>query len=273
MICWRLKVKMLKEVILEIENLKLNYGSACVVKNSSLSLKKGQVLGIAGESGSGKSTLLKAIIDPSAHDVTVSGGCIRYKGENTSAWTQKKRRTLKGVEIGMVLQNPNTTFNPIRPYKKQFIETLKSHNMWNGKASITTINALFSQLGLGDGVRILSSCPYEMSGGMNQRISIALSMLLNPSLLLADEPTSALDVTSQQQVIEELWRLRKMSALSMILVSHNMVTIAEICDVVAIMHQGEIVEQGDVREILLAPKHWYTKKLLKAIPIAAGGVK
>lgn len=264
---------MSKEIILEVENLKLNYGSLCVAKNISLFLKKGQVLGIAGESGSGKSTLLKAIMDPFAYGVTVSAGCIRYKGEDTSRWTQTERRIIKGSEIGMVLQNPNTTFNPIRPYKKQFKETLKSHNMWNGKASITRINALFNKLGLGDGRCILSSCPYEMSGGMNQRISIALSMLLNPTLLLADEPTSALDVTSQLQVIEELWRLRKMSELSMILVSHNLSIIAEICDVVAIMHQGEIVEQGNVRDVLLAPKHWYTKKLLKAIPTITGGEK
>ncbi|QUI25314.1 ABC transporter ATP-binding protein [Vallitalea pronyensis] len=257
---------MSKENILEIQNLQLNYGSTCVGKHITLSLSKGESLGIAGESGSGKSTLLKAIVDPESYGVTVEKGRIQYKGMMVSEWTPAERQKIKGTEIGMILQNPYTNFNPIRPYKKQFAETLKSHNMWQGKKSISAIQALFKQLGLDDGRRILSSCPYEMSGGMNQRISIVVSMMLQPSLILADEPTSALDAASQAQVVEELWHLRKMSELSMIMVSHNLSMIAQICDTVAIMHKGQIVEFGDIREVLLAPKHWYTNQLLKAIP-------
>ncbi|ABR48209.1 ABC transporter related [Alkaliphilus metalliredigens QYMF] len=262
---------MLQNSLLQIQNLRLNYGSICIGTNISLSLNKGDVLGIAGESGCGKSTLLKSIIDPVEYGIRMSDGFIKYKGKDMSEFSCAQRREMKGTEIGIVLQNPYTTFNPIRPYRKQFAETLKSHKLWHGKASIGEILDLFNKLGLPDGKRILSSCPYEMSGGMNQRISIALSMILQPSLLLADEPTGALDVTSQSQVVEQLWRLRDITDISMIIVSHNLSLIARICDKIAIMYGGRIVEYGDIKDVLLYPNHPYTRRLLKAIPKIHGG--
>jgi len=257
---------MLQSPILEIQNLSLSYDHTCIGNDISFALNTGEVLGIAGESGCGKSTLLKAIIDPAGYGVQISEGTIKYKGKEMADLSVKARCRMRGAEIGMVLQNPFAAFNPIRSYQKQFKETLKSHNQWRGKASVAEILELFKQLGLSGGKRILSSCPYEMSGGMNQRISIALSILLQPSLLLADEPTSALDATLQFQVVEQLRRLREISDISMILVSHNLFVIAEICDKTAIMHEGQIVEYGNTQEILLNPSHSYTRSLLKAVP-------
>lgn len=262
---------MLHKTVLEIKNLRLNYGSICVASDLSFSLKKGDVLGIAGESGCGKSTLLKAIIDPDGFGVMIADGAIFFKDKKMSEFSYDEHRRVKGIEIGVVLQNSSSTFNPIRSYRKQFSETLKSHKLWRGKASIDEILDVFKKLGLHEGKRILESCPYEMSGGMNQRIAIALAMILKPTLLLADEPTSALDVRSQSQVVDQLWRLKEISDVTMIIVSHNLSVLADLCDKIAIMHKGKIVEFGDAKDILLYPNHPYTRRLLNAVPKISGG--
>lgn len=257
--------------ILEIKELQLNYGAKTITQDINITLNKGEVLGIAGESGCGKSTLLKAIIDPQSYKIEAIKGSIKYMNQELLTDTFSQHKALKGTKIGLILQNPYATFNPIRSYHKQFRETLKSHNMWSGKQTVDDIIGLFDKLGLKDGARILNSCPYEMSGGMNQRIAIALTMQLQPNLLLADEPTSALDTTSQAQVVEELSNLRKFSDVSMIIVSHNLLVLANICDKISIMRKGKIVEYGSVKEVLMYPKHMYTKCLLEAIPKMSEG--
>lgn len=252
--------------ILAIENLFLAYGSSCVAADINLTLNSGEFLGIAGESGSGKSTLLKSIIDPVNYGVSVAQGSIRYKGKNMEQLSPKRRQNMKGTEIAMILQNPFGAFNPIRSYRKQFAETLKSHCRWHGEDSESEILTVLEDLGLEDGKRILASCPYEMSGGMNQRISIALAMMLKPTLLLADEPTSALDVTSESQVIAQFQKLKKQHQVTMILVSHNLSVIAKVCDKIAVMYGGRILECGDTYEVLISPVHPYTQSLMEAIP-------
>lgn len=258
--------------ILKVENLFLAYGSSCVAADVNFTLDSGEFLGIAGESGSGKSTLLKSMIDPIRYNVLMMKGNIQYKKLNLNEITSKQRQAMKGTEIGMILQNPFGAFNPIRTYRKQFAETLKSHFKWQRESSEREILSIFEELGLEDGKRILSSCPYEMSGGMNQRISIALAMLLKPTLLLADEPTSALDVTSESQVIEQFQKLRERHNVAMILVSHNLSVIAKVCDKIAVMYGGRILEYGDTREVLLSPLHPYTKSLIEAIPKRNGSI-
>lgn len=255
-----------KSLLLKITDLSLRYGSAYICRGIDITLKKNDIFGIAGESGSGKSTLLKAIMDFDHYGITATKGSIEYNGENILSWPDFDRKRLRGTTIGMISQNPFTNFNPIRTYSKQFRETLKSHNQWQDQKSVTETLNIFSELGLPDGNRILNSCPFEMSGGMNQRISIALSILLKPTILLADEPTSALDVSSESQLVKQFQQLNKKHGVSMLFVSHNLSVIARLCNKIAIMYGGKILEYGDTRKVLLEPAHPYTKSLLRAIP-------
>ncbi len=229
----------MNDTVLSVRHLSVNYGGQDVISDITFDLRKGEILGIAGESGSGKSTLLKAVFPMKAPGLVRSGGVIEFRAD--------ERKKLCGEQAGMIFQNPKASFNPIRSYRKQFIEALKSHGKYKKKNFEKNMIQIFEKLNLSDGKRILDSCPFEMSGGMNQRIAIALSVLLEPDMLLADEPTSALDVTSQNQVVEELLRIREYYHTSMIIVTHNIGMISRIADKVGIMHQGKMVvlETGD----------------------------
>lgn len=255
----------MNNIILSINNLSVSYsGNHDVVSNVSFELKQGEIIGIVGESGSGKSTLLKAIL-PIENGVFLSEGEIVFRKKEFSSMTAKEKTKLRGEEIGIVFQNPKASFNPIRTYRKQFIETLKSHGRYEKEKFDKQVDEVFEKLNLMEGKRILDSCPFEMSGGMNQRIAIALSVLLKPSILLADEPTSALDVISQEQVMDELLRMREHYQTSIIIVTHNIALLEKIADKVGVMFQGSIVEFGKINEVLQRPKNLYTKKLLSAV--------
>ncbi|RDU24937.1 ABC transporter ATP-binding protein [Anaerosacchariphilus polymeriproducens] len=257
---------MMNDTILSINNLSVSYSrNNDVVSNVSFDLKQGEIIGIVGESGSGKSTLLKAVL-PIENGVLLSSGEIMFQNKGLSSMPQKEKMKLRGKQIGMVFQNPKASFNPIRTFRKQFIETLKSHGRYEKENFNQQVCEVFESLNLMEGKRILDSCPFEMSGGMNQRISIALSVLLKPSILLADEPTSALDVTSQEQVMDELLRMREHYQTSIIIVTHNIGLLAKVADKVGVMFQGRIVEFGTTNEVLQRPKNLYTKKLLSAVP-------
>lgn len=255
----------MKKAILEISKLSLSYAEKMVMKDFDLSLEYGDILGIAGESGSGKSTLLKGIVDPSGFGLACQGSVLYKNHDISSSDTSHINHLLKN-EINMIPQNPYGSFNPIRTFKKQFKETLKSHDLWDKNESITEILDVFHKLGLPNPVGILDSYPFEMSGGMNQRITIALNLILKTKLLLADEPTSALDIITQAQVLNEFRMLKNISDISMILVSHNLSVLAELCNKIIIMKDGEVVEQGITKEIFMNPKHAYTKSLLEADP-------
>ena len=254
--------------LLNLDKLCLSYekaerGRADVVSQASLSLDRGETLCIAGESGCGKSTLLKAILGLPSLGVVVTGGRIDFEGRDLTTMPLRERRRLLGGEIGLIPQDPAASFNPIRTYEKQFAETLASHGL-----SVSR-DALLERLGrlrLQDGEKLLRACPYEMSGGMKQRLAIALSTLLRPKLLLCDEPTSALDVVAQKAVVEELLRLREECGAAMLIVTHNLALAAMMADRTGIMCAGRIVEYGDTRRVLTAPDHPYTRRLIAAIP-------
>lgn len=242
------------ECLLEIKKLCTSYDESMVLKEIDLSVYKGEVLCIVGESGSGKSTLIKAICEDKS--VRVNEGSVMFKGSHCG-------HKLLGSSIGLVQQNPEGAFNPLRSFDVQFAETLKSHKREPDKEKLA---AIFSTLGLKDTDKLLKMRPYELSGGMNQRMAIAASLILNPELLLCDEITSALDVSTAIAVVDELLRLRREFGVTIVFVTHNLGIAANIADRVAIMYQGKIVEIGDAKDVLTNPKHEYTKGLLRDVP-------
>lgn len=252
------------ERLLVVENLCVSYGDGNVLAGVTFQMDAGEILCVAGESGCGKSTLLKAILGLREFGATVTGGHITFAGQPLP--TPAPRRLL-GAEIGMIFQNPGASFNPVRSYEKQFRETLRSH----GRAyDAQEVLACFEKLRLPDGARILKCRPYELSGGMNQRIAIALAMLLRPRLLLCDEATGALDVTTQKSVVEELLRLRDACGTAILFVTHNLGVAARMADTVGVMYAGRLVEYGGASAVLQAPAHPYTQSLIAAVPDFSG---
>lgn len=252
--------------VLSVKNLSAGYGGREVISGITFDIGKGEIVAIVGESGSGKSTLLKSILLMEEQGIVISDGAVEFDNTGESFISTAGQRKFRGGQLGMIFQNPQASFNPIRTYKKQFIETLKSHGRYRKETFDRQVAEIFEKLKLDDHKRILDSCPYEMSGGMNQRIAIALAVLLKPGLLLADEPTSALDVTAQRQVTEELLRIRKYYHTSMLIVTHNIALAIKTADKVGVMKQGKIVEFGIAKEVFEHPQSDYTKGLLKAVP-------
>lgn len=252
--------------ILNLKNLSVSYGDINILKDIDLSLKKGEILGIVGESGSGKSTLIKSIMGILDENASIDGE-INFEGKDLASLSLKDYRKIKGKEISMIFQNPTEYFNPTRKISKQFIETIRSHNDISKqeiqKKSINT----FKFLGLQDGKKIWNSYPFELSGGMNQRVAIALSIMLEPKILLADEPTSALDVTVQAQVVKELLKLRQKLNTSIILVTHNIGVASYMSHNIGVMYGGRIIEYGESEELINNPKHPYTKMLINSVPV------
>lgn len=252
--------------LLQVNGLCAGYGGYDTVRDLSFDLACGEIFGIAGESGCGKSTVLKAIMRLPASGVAVSQGSVVFDGRDLSSLTPEAFRMIRGSELCMVFQNTSTSMNPIRKIGKQAYETIKSHRNIGKAGAYDMMAAIFEKLRLEDFRRIMDSCPYELSGGMNQRVAIALAMALGPKLILADEPTSALDVTTQSQVVDELMLLRENFGTSIIIVSHNIGVISKIADSVAVMYGGRIVELGTKEKVLSNSIHPYTKALINAVP-------
>jgi len=258
------------EKLLQVNGLCAGYGGCDTVRNVSLDVARGEIFGIAGESGCGKSTLLKAIMELPASGVAINRGSVVFDGRNLSGLSPGEFRKIRGSEMCMVFQNASASMNPIRKIKKQAYETLRSHRKMCRCEAYDLIASVFEKLGLSDFDRIMNSCPYELSGGMNQRVAIALAMVMEPKLILADEPTSALDVTTQAQVADELMLLREKFGTSVVIVSHNIGLISRMADTVAVMHDGQIAEMGAKEKVLKNPEHPYTKSLIEVVPRLKG---
>ena len=231
------------EELLKYDHVDISYLGQPAIRDVSFTLAPGEILGIVGESGSGKSTLIKAAMGLLGSEGSITGGEICYRGRLLNRLPPRAMRTLCGSELGYIFQNAGSSFCPIRTVGAQLFETMRAH-----------------------GKRILGSYPFELSGGMQQRIGIAAAMLLNPCILLADEPTSALDVTIQKQVVEEMRMVRDTFGTAIVLVAHNLGVIGAMADKVLVLKDGVCVEYGETQDVLSNPQADYTRALLAAVP-------
>ncbi len=252
--------------IIRYEQVDICYEGQLAVHDISFSLQEGEILGIVGESGSGKSTLLKAALNMLGKDGLVTRGDIYYKGLDLPDISEKEMQKICGAEIGIIFQMAGSSFCPIRTVGAQIKEMMAAHGHENAQAVEQETCELFTKFGFSEAKRIWDSYPFELSGGMQQRVGVAAAMLLKPKILLADEPTSALDVTVQKQVIEEMLLARKLFGTAIILVTHNIGVIRAMADTMLVLHQGEMMEYGRAKDVLANPQSAYTKKLLAAVP-------
>lgn len=252
--------------ILKVKDLSVNNNSVKILKNISFNIKKGEILGIVGESGCGKSTLIRALIQMMNKSEEIISGEILFNERNLLSLDSKQIRKLRGNNLAVIFHNPGATLNPIRKIGKQFVQTMQSHMNINKNEALEKAANMLEKVNLKDSKCILNSYPFELSGGMKQRVTIALAMILEPEILIADEPTSALDVTVQAQVVKEMMSLRDNFQTSIIIVTHSMSVISQMVDKVAVMYSGNMVEYGDKEDILRNPKHPYTKALIDAVP-------
>ena len=257
--------------MLEIKDLTIQYGDKHpVVENFSLSLKKGEIITIVGESGSGKSTVLSSILGLLPNGGKIISGDIIYNGESMLNKSLNQWRELRGTEITMISQDSGGTLNPIRKIGKQFVEYIQTHSKMSVKEAEEKAEDMFSKVNLPDPEIIMKSYPHQLSGGMKQRVGIAMALTFHPKIILADEPTSALDVITQAQIVKEIMDLRKKFDTSIIMVTHNLGVAAYISDKIIVMQNGKIVDAGNKNEVIENPRSEYTKKLLEAVPEIGG---
>ena len=252
--------------ILRYEHVDITYNGFKAVKDVSFTVAEGEILGIVGESGSGKSTLIKAAMGLLGPGGLVTRGDIWYKGKNLPDLPENEIRRLNGPELGMIFQSAGSSFCPIRTVGAQLYESMTEHEQISRTEFRTRALELLQKIGFENGQRILDAYPFELSGGMQQRVGIAAAMLLNPSVLLADEPTSALDVSVQKQVVEEMLLVRENFGTAIVLVTHNIGVIGAMADKVLVMKNGGMVEYGETQQVLNDPKEDYTRLLMSAVP-------
>ena len=256
--------------LLEVKDLKVSFftpaGEVKAVGGITYDLKYGEVLGIVGESGSGKSVEAYALMGILQSPGKVIGGTVSFDGKDLLALSDKQMQQIRGNDISMIFQNPMTCLNPVYSIGNQLIEAVMCHQDVTREEAAKRSMDLLSLVGINNVEKRMHQYPHEFSGGMRQRVMIAMGLVSNPKLLIADEPTTALDVTIQAQILELMKQLRQKINMSVILITHNLGVIAEICDKVLVMYAGHIVEAAPLDELFYHPKHPYTVGLLKAMP-------
>lgn len=257
--------------ILNIENCTINYqGQKAVVSDVSLSVGEREIVSIVGESGSGKTTLIRAILGILPPGGIVAGGKILFQGRNLLELDERSQQKIRGTEIAMIFQDVGASMDPIRIVDSQYRESILVHRKMPKEKCRALETDMLKKMHLTDPERVLGSYPFELSGGMKQRVGIAMSMTAQPKLLLADEPTSALDVTIQAEVVREMKKLREQYQAAIILVTHNMGVASYISDKIGVMCRGELVEFGKRDDVIFHPQHEYTRNLLAAVPRLEG---
>jgi len=256
--------------LLQVENLRIEIpgrrGTLTAVNDISFAIGEGEVLGVVGESGAGKSLTGSAVIGLLEPPCRIAGGQIRFDGRRIDNLPYEKLRRIRGRHIGMVFQDPLTSLNPLYTVGRQLTETILTHTDLSEKGARKRAIELLQEVGIPAAAARINSYPHEFSGGMRQRVVIALALCAQPSLVIADEPTTALDVTIQAQILDLIDDLRRELGMALLLITHDLGVVAQMAERVLVMRRGTVVEQGPVDAIFHAPRHPYTQALLGAVP-------
>ena len=260
----------MSEKLLEIKDEKLSFftpaGEVKALNGVSFSMNEGEVLGIVGESGSGKSVTAYSIMGLTAYPGKLIGGTIYFNGHQIEKMSEKEMRKIRGNEVSIIFQDPMTSLNPVYTIGNQITEVIRLHTGKSKKEAYDRAKELLELVGINEPTKRLKQYPHELSGGMRQRVMIAIALACEPKLLIADEPTTAHDVTIQAQILELMQELRQKLGMSIIMITHDLGVVASMCERIAVMYAGHIVEYGTADEIFYEPKHEYTKGLINSIP-------
>lgn len=260
----------MSEKILDIKDERLSFftpaGEVKALNGVSFSMNQGEVLGIVGESGSGKSVTAYSVMGLTAYPGRLIGGSIWFNGHEIDKMKEKDFRKIRGNEVSIIFQDPMTSLNPVYTIGNQIVEVILLHTKKSKREAYELAKELLELVGINEPVRRLKQYPHELSGGMRQRVMIAIALACEPKLLIADEPTTALDVTIQAQILELMNNLRKRLSMSIILITHDLGVVAAMCEKIAVMYAGHIVEYGTADEIFYEPGHEYTRGLIGSIP-------
>ena len=258
--------------MLDVQDITVAYSSNAepTIEGFHLEMKPGEICSIVGESGSGKTTVIRSILGLLPSGGKVTKGDILFEGESLLQYSKKQWRELRGTQISMIFQDSGAMINPIRKIGSQYVEYIRAHKNISKKDAFDMAVEMLEKMRLPDGKRIMESYPFELSGGMCQRVGIAMAMTFQPKLLLADEPTSALDVTTQAQIVRQMMELRDDFGTGIIVVTHNIGVAAYMADKLLVMRQGKVVDSGQREDILHNPQSEYTKNLLASVPALKG---
>lgn len=263
-----------RQPLLQVQNLSTSFftpdGEVKAVDGVSFAIHPGETLGIVGESGCGKSITSLSIMRLLSNPGRIVGGEILLRGENLLTKSEQEMRRLRGKEISMIFQEPMTSLNPVFTVGEQIAEALRIHEGLDRVRAMERATEMVRRVGIPSPERRVQQYPFELSGGMRQRVMIAIALACNPALLIADEPTTALDVTIQAQILDLMKGLQRDFGLTIMLITHDLGVVAETCDKVAVMYAGKIVEYADVKTLFREPKHPYTRGLLNSLPLLVG---
>lgn len=258
------------EYLVDIKNEKLSFftpaGEVKALNDVSIQLKEGEVLGIVGESGSGKSVTAYSLMGLTAHPGKLIDGSLQFNGHEIEKMSEREMRRIRGNEVSIIFQDPMTSLNPVYTIGNQIMEVILLHTDKNRKQVRERARELLTLVGINEPDKRLKQYPHELSGGMRQRVMIAMALACEPKLLIADEPTTALDVTIQAQILELMMELKDKLGMAIIMITHDLGVVASMCERIAVMYAGRIVEYGTTEDIFYNPKHQYTSGLIRSIP-------
>ena len=260
----------MSEYLVDIQHERLSFftpaGEVKALNDVSLTLREGEVLGIVGESGSGKSVTAYSLMGLTAHPGKLIGGTLDFNGHRINDMTEAEFRKMRGNEVSIIFQDPMTSLNPVYTVGNQIEEVILLHTAKNRQEAHERARELLTLVGINEPEKRLKQYPHELSGGMRQRVMIAIALACEPKLLIADEPTTALDVTIQAQILELMMELKEKLGMAIIMITHDLGIVASMCDRIAVMYAGHIIEYGTTDDVFYDPRHEYTKGLLNSIP-------